>query len=42
MTNFNFLSNLVAENEVNRALATAKTLQNAGGGYFAKADISVC
>ena len=32
MTNFNFLSNPVAENEVNRALATAKTLQNTGGG----------
>ena len=43
MKNFNFLSNLVAENEVNRALAAEKnevnrdlvaekTLQNAGGG----------
>ena len=32
MTNFNFLSNPVAKNEVNRALAAENALQNAGGG----------
>ena len=32
MTNINFLSNLIAKNAVNRALAAAKTLRNSGGG----------
>ena len=33
MTNFNFLSNPVAKNEVNRALAAENSLQNIGGCF---------
>jgi|GEM_PF-3650233 len=33
MTNFNFLSNPAEKNEINRALAAEKVLQNIGGCF---------